>query len=72
MDEEQLKAFTAEYWKLKPSGVHEGLSFDNVQIANFSSIKFYRFIAEVEKRFKVKVHNLSQIATLKDLLANLK
>ena len=71
MEKKELVRLFSDFWQVSPSEVREDLKIDSQSLRNYSSIRFYQFIAAVESNFSVKVSNLSKILTFRDLLANI-
>ncbi len=70
MDRNELARFFAAFWGIDVSGVSDSLRIDSTNLPNFSSIRFYQFIAAVESNLDAKVANLNRIITFRDLLEN--
>lgn len=62
---------TSEFWDIPISQVKDSLKFDDQNLKNNSSIRFFQFIAAIESNFKVKVNNINKIRTFKDLINNI-
>lgn len=71
MDQQLLKEFFSEFWEIDISKIHDKLEFDNSVINNFSSIRFYQFIAALESNFDVKISKINEILTYGDLVKNI-
>ena len=72
MKKEDLIKFFAEFWGINKSEINDFLKINNQDLENFSSIRFFQFIAAVESNFDVKIENVDKIVTFQDLLNNLK
>ncbi len=72
MDEKELKKFTAEFWKIPLPSIKPELELDDKNLNNQDSLRFFEFISEIEKKFKVRVENINQIKTFNDLKNNAK
>ncbi|MFC2143101.1 hypothetical protein ACFLQN_01755 [Candidatus Aenigmatarchaeota archaeon] len=70
MNTEKLKEAISEFWNLDKKNIEDSFVFNNETIKNFSSIKFYRFIAFLEDRFNITVKNIEKIIDLKTLEEN--
>jgi len=71
MDQQLLKELFSEFWEIDISKIHDKLEFDNSVINNFSSIRFYQFIAALESNFDVKISKINEILTYGDLVKNI-
>lgn len=72
MEKAQLINFFAEFWKVNKSEISDSLKIDSEVLENYSSIRFFQFIAAVESNFGVKIENLDKIFNFEDLFNNLK
>lgn len=64
----EMKEFVWDFWKSERT---ENIRFDAESIKGFSSIKFYRFIASFEDRFKVSVRKIERVTDMKTLEENM-
>lgn len=71
MDKKKFFRFFAEFWEIKESDVNEEIKFDDEDLRNNSSVRFYQFIAALESNFDVKVNNVAEIFTIKNLMDNI-
>lgn len=72
IDKKKLIQFCARFWNVEEARINEDFKFDNINLKNLTSIRMYQFLASVESNFKVKVVNINNVLTFKDLLENLK
>ena len=70
MEKKDLVQLFSDFWQMDPLEVTDGLKLDNETLKNYSSVRFYQFIAAVESNFNVKVRNLTKILTFNDLVDN--
>ena len=68
---DELVAFFSNFWKLEESLINEKLLIDDTNIPDFSSIRFFQFIAALESNFNLRVNNIERIVCFGDLLENL-
>jgi hypothetical protein len=71
LDRTALIKLFSEFWKIDESKVNDDLRLDDDSLKSNTSIRFYQFIATVRSTFKVKVNNINQIFTFKDLIDNI-
>ena len=67
----ELINLTSEFWGIPKVQVKDSLKFDDKELKDSSSIRFYQFIAAIESNFNVKVSSLHKIKTFKDLIDNI-
>lgn len=67
----ELISLTSEFWGIPKASVKDSLKFDDKEMKDSSSIRFYQFIAAIESNFNVKVSSLHKIRTFKDLTDNI-
>ena len=58
MEKKELIVFVSNFWKIPISEVSPELSFDSQNLKDFSSIRFYQFMAALESNFSIKITNL--------------
>ena len=66
----EIKKFVADFWSIDTENIDK-LVFDDTHIKNFSSIRFYRFIASLEKTLNVKVKNIEKVVDFQSLVNNI-
>lgn len=71
MERKELVELFSDFWQVDPSKVTDALKLGNESLKNYSSIRFYQFIAAVESNLNVKVRNLNRVLTFKDLVDNM-
>ncbi|GEM_PF-2686917 len=59
--------FFAEFWKVDPTLITEAMALDDARLPNNSSIRFYLFMAAVEKKFLVQLEDVHTITTFGEL-----
>ena len=67
MKKKDLIAFFSEFWEINSSKIKDSLRLDNTDLENQSSFRFYQFIAAVESNFGIKLSNINDIETFRDL-----
>jgi acyl carrier protein len=68
---EAMTRFISEFWGIDRNSVTDDFRFGNETIVNFSSVRFYRFIAAFEDRFGVSVKNVEKIVNVRALEENI-
>ncbi|MBI2138991.1 acyl carrier protein [Candidatus Woesearchaeota archaeon] len=68
MKKEQLRQFFSKFWDVPLERVTESLALDDTALADYSSVRFYQFIAALESRFGVRVEHLENVVTFGSLL----
>jgi len=71
MNVQELFSFFGEFWKVDPSLITEAMALDDARLPNNSSIRFYLFMAAVEKKFKVQLEEVHTITTFGELSQHL-
>jgi acyl carrier protein len=69
MRKKLVKLF-AEFWGIKPGQVKDSLEISDKALGDFSSIRFFQFMAAVESNLGVEVKDLAEIKTFADLAKN--
>ena len=64
---EEIIRFSADFWQINPSTIHESLRLDDRDLPNNTSIRFFLFMAELESNFGMKIENAFEIMTFGDL-----
>jgi acyl carrier protein len=64
----KLKLFTSKFWNVSVSKINDNFKFDDENLKDLSSIRFFQFIIAIESNFDVKVKNINKIITFKDLV----
>ena len=71
MDQEQLRHFCAQFWQVELSRISLDLRLDDPCLPHNTSIRFYQFIAALERQFKVRVNNIDTIITFGNIFQGL-
>jgi len=71
MDRKELFLFFAEFWKVDPAMLSEEMALDDRRLPNNSSIRFYLFMAAVEKKCNLQLEEVETITTFGHLCARL-
>lgn len=61
--EQEIISFCAVFWRVEPSVITPSLRFDDPQLPNNTSIRFFLFMAEIEKHFQVRLEEVQEITT---------
>ena len=64
---EEIIQFSADFWQIDPSTIHESLRLDDRDLPNNTSIRFFLFMAQVESHFGMRIENAFEIMTFGDL-----
>ena len=68
---EDLRLLIAEFWGIDKNEIGNSFRFGPENIKNFSSLRFYRFIAAIEDKLHVSIKNLEKIIDVKTLEENM-
>ena len=71
IDIEELKDLFSEYWQIDKKKINLETRLDDESLKNKSSIRFLKFIAAIESNFSVRIKNVNNIWTLKDIIDNI-
>lgn len=72
MEKVHLINFFSEFWGIDKSEITDPLKMDSQTLEDYSSIRFFQFIAAIESNFNIRVENLDKISNFGDLFNNLK
>lgn len=67
MDTSSLFSFFAKFWNVDPKIISREMTLDDRNLPQNSSIRFYLFMAAIEKEFKVTLDEVHTIMTFGDL-----
>ena len=71
MNKKELKSFFSEFWKIEIDSLKDETLLNNETIKDLNSIRLYQFYAAVESNFDVRIKNIENIKSFKDLLDNI-
>jgi acyl carrier protein len=68
MERKQLEEFTNAFWKLENGRISDSLKFDDSDLSDFSSIRFFQFLTAIEANFDLELEDVASIHTFRDLV----